>query len=74
MLLNIIFAQSSNGIIGKDGSIPWNLPEDMQHFKRHTSSYPVIMGRKTWESLPKSVRPLPSRPNLVISHQQNYIA
>ena len=74
MKINLIYAQSQNSFIGLNGTIPWNLPEDLQHFKRHTLNHPVIMGRKTWESLPNFVRPLPLRPNIVISKQQNYVA
>lgn len=59
-------------MIGAAGQLPWRLKDDMAHFKRTTMGAPVIMGRKTWESLPK--RPLPGRPNIVISRDWNYDA
>jgi dihydrofolate reductase len=74
MKLSLIFAQSLNGIIGDSGKIPWSIPENMAHFKRHTMHHPVIMGRKTWDSLPQSVKPLPSRPNLILSRQAHFSA
>ena len=49
-------AVAQNGVIGIDGSLPWHLPEDLQHFKRLTLGHPVIMGRRTWESLGKALR------------------
>jgi len=61
----IIAAMSKNRVIGKDNTLPWSLKADMEHFKKLTLGWPCIMGRKTWESLPK--RPLPGRPNIVIS-------
>jgi dihydrofolate reductase len=64
--LIIIVAYSRNRVIGKDNQLPWRLPSDLAHFKRQTSGYPIIMGRKTWESLG---RPLPNRHNIVISRQ-----
>lgn len=69
----IIAAVSENGVIGKDGEIPWHLPVDLKRFKKLTSGYPVIMGRKTYESLPKKFRPLPRRLNIVLSHQKGYL-
>ena len=74
--LAIIVAIARNGIIGctnEDGrgALPWHLPEDLKHFKETTNGYPIIMGRKTWESLG---RPLPNRRNVVISRQVNYVA
>lgn len=62
--LALIAARAANGVIGKDNAMPWHLPEDLQYFKRQTLSKPVIMGRKTFESLG---RPLPGRENLVVS-------
>jgi dihydrofolate reductase len=61
-----IWAQDANGGIGKDGKMPWYLPEDLQHFKNRTMKYPVIMGRVSYDALPKSVRPLPGRANFVV--------
>lgn len=67
-----IVAMGRNRAIGRGGSLPWRLPEDMAHFKSLTMGHPVIMGRKTWESLPK--RPLPGRKNIVISRSPFYEA
>lgn len=65
--IRIIVAYSENRVIGKDGKIPWHLPEDMQHFKETTGNGPVIMGRKTYESIPEKFRPLPGRLNVILS-------
>ena len=70
--LSLIVAQARNRVIGVAGQLPWRLKDYMAHFKRTTMGAPVIMGRKTWESLPK--RPLPGRPNIVISRDWNYDA
>lgn len=72
--LHLIFARAANGVIGKDGGLPWHLPEDMAHFKRLTSGHPVIMGRKTWDSLPPKFRPLPGRTNIVVTRQPGWQA
>ena len=56
-------------MIGKEGGLPWHLPEDLIHFKRMTLGCPVIMGRKTWDSLPPNFRPLPGRANVVVTRQ-----
>ncbi len=72
MKLHLIYARAANGVIGKEGSLPWHLPEDLAHFKRVTLGCPVIMGRKTWDSLPPKFRPLPGRTNVVITRQQNW--
>jgi len=72
MRLSLIVAIAENGVIGASGGLPWRLPEDMKRFKALTMSKPVIMGRKTWESLPK--RPLPGRQNIVISRKPDYAA
>jgi dihydrofolate reductase len=69
MQLHLIFAKARNGVIGKDNALPWHLPEDMAHFKRVTMGCPVIMGRKTWDSLPARFRPLPGRLNVVVTRQ-----
>lgn len=63
----IIAAVSENNAIGKDGDIPWDIPEDMKHFKETTMGNPVIMGRKTYQSFPEPVRPLPGRTNIVLT-------
>ena len=72
--INLIFARAANGVIGKDNSMPWHLPEDLAHFKRLTQGSPVIMGRKTWDSLPPRFRPLPGRSNIVITRQADWQA
>jgi dihydrofolate reductase len=63
----LIWAQAANGVIGDRGTLPWHLPEDLAHFKRTTLGAPVLMGRKTWDSLPPRFRPLPGRRNIVIT-------
>lgn len=70
--LGAIWAQTFDGIIGRDGKMPWHVPEDLQHFKEVTSSKPVIMGRRTWESLPNAYKPLPGRVNIVVSSSVVY--
>jgi dihydrofolate reductase len=67
MKINLIWAQAHGRVIGHRGKMPWHLPEDLAHFKRTTLGHPVIMGRKTWDSLPQKFRPLPGRMNVVIS-------
>lgn len=70
----IIAAVAKNRVIGKDNQLLWNIPEDMAHFKALTQGHTVLMGRKTWESLPPRFRPLPGRRNIVISRQTDYSA
>ncbi len=70
----IIAAVGSNRVIGRDNRLLWNIPADMAHFKSLTAGHTVIMGRKTWESLPPRFRPLPGRRNIVISRQADYAA
>jgi dihydrofolate reductase len=74
MALNLIFARSRNGVIGQNNTLPWHLPEDLAHFKQTTFGQPVLMGRKTWESLPPKFRPLPGRTNIVVTRQTNWHA
>jgi dihydrofolate reductase len=74
MKLHLILARAANGIIGKNNTLPWHLPEDMAHFKRTTLGCPVIMGRKTWDSLPPKFRPLPGRLNIVVTRQLDWQA
>jgi len=74
MKLHLIYARARNGVIGKDNQMPWHLPEDLAHFKRVTLGQPVIMGRKTWDSLPPKFRPLPGRLNIVITRQGDWQA
>ena len=70
----IIAAVAKNRVIGRDNQLIWNIPEDMARFKVLTRGHTVLMGRKTWESLPPRFRPLPGRRNIVISRQANYSA
>jgi dihydrofolate reductase len=74
MKLGLILARARSGVIGKDGVMPWHLPEDLAHFRKVTMGYPVIMGRKTWDSLPPKFRPLPGRANIVVTHQRDWHA
>ncbi|WMY91191.1 dihydrofolate reductase [Snodgrassella communis] len=66
--ITLVAALADNNCIGENNRIPWHVPEDFEFFKNYTMGKPVVMGRKTWESLPK--KPLPGRPNYVISRQQ----
>ena len=72
--VNLVLARATNGVIGKNNALPWHLPEDMAHFRRLTSGAPVIMGRKTWDSLPSRYRPLPNRVNIVVTRQADWSA
>ena len=74
MKIGLVFARARNGVIGKDGVMPWHLPEDLAHFKQLTMGAPVIMGRKTWDSIPPRFRPLPGRTNIVVSRQAGFDA
>ncbi len=69
--VTLIVARARNGVIGRNGTLPWRLPEDLAHFKRTTMGSPIIMGRKTWESIG---RPLPGRRNVVVSRQKGFAA
>jgi dihydrofolate reductase len=71
MRLSLIVAYAQNRVIGRNNKLPWSLPGDLAHFKRTTLGCPIIMGRKTWESLG---RPLPGRRNIVISRNTHYVA
>jgi dihydrofolate reductase len=64
-MISLILARADNGVIGRDGGLPWRLAEDMRRFKALTMGKPCIMGRKTWDSLPR--KPLPGRTNIVLS-------
>jgi len=72
--INLILARARNGVIGKDGQMPWHLPEDLAYFKQQTGGAPVIMGRKTWDGLPPRFRPLPGRRNIVVTRQADWLA
>ncbi|EGD54062.1 dihydrofolate reductase [Gordonia neofelifaecis] len=74
MTITLVWAQDRAGAIGRGGTIPWRVPEDMRRFKELTGGGTVIMGRKTWESLPASVRPLPGRRNIVVTRAVGYRA
>jgi dihydrofolate reductase len=65
---------AGNRALGKDGQLLWQIPDDLKRFRELTSGHPVIMGRKTWESLPEKFRPLPGRLNFVVTRQTNYEA
>ncbi len=74
-MINIIAALSSkHRALGKNGELIFSIPEDMTRFKKLTDGHPVIMGRKTWESLPEKFRPLPNRTNIVITRDMDYNA
>ncbi|ORB75744.1 dihydrofolate reductase [Mycobacterium scrofulaceum] len=72
--VGLVWAQSTSGIIGRGGDIPWRVPEDLARFKQVTMGHTVIMGRRTWESLPAAVRPLPGRKNVVLSRGSDFVA
>lgn len=72
--ITVVAAVARNGVIGKDNRLVWHLPEDMKHFRQLTMGAPVIMGRKTWDSLPERFRPLPGRRNIVLSRQPGWQA
>jgi dihydrofolate reductase len=71
--VGLIWAESA-GVIGRDGGMPWHVPEDLAHFRELTLGAPVIMGRRTWESLPPRFRPLPRRANVVVTRQAEWSA
>jgi dihydrofolate reductase len=73
-LVGLVWAQSRSGVIGRGGDIPWRVPEDLAHFKRVTMGHTVVMGRRTWDSLPARIRPLPGRRNVVLSRQTDFTA
>lgn len=70
--IHLIFARARNGVIGRDNQLPWHLPEDMAFFKQKTAGGTVVMGRKTWDSLPPRFRPLPGRDNVVVTRQSGW--
>lgn len=72
--IGLIWAEAEGGVIGRDGGMPWHVPEDLAHFKQITLGAPVIMGRKTWDSLVPQFRPLPGRRNIVVTHQPRWSA
>jgi dihydrofolate reductase len=72
--LSLIWAQARGGVIGADGGLPWHLPEDLALFRRLTTGSTVVMGRRTWESLPERFRPLPGRVNVVLTSDDGWSA
>jgi len=70
--VTLVVAAAENGVIGKDGGIPWRISDDLKRFKVLTMGFPIVMGRKTWDSLPK--KPLPGRTNIVITRQADWSA
>ena len=72
--IGMVWAQDERGVIGRDGALPWHLPEDLAHFRALTRGATVVMGRATWESLPERFRPLPGRRNVVLTRQAGYAA
>lgn len=71
-MMTVVAAVARNGCIGKDGALPWRIPEDMQRYRQITMGKVVVMGRKTWESIPEKFRPLPGRTNVVVTRQETY--
>ena len=74
MIISMIAAIAENGVIGKDNDLVWNLPDDMRYFVEKTRGRHVIMGRRNFESIPEKFRPLPNRPNIILSRNKNYHA
>lgn len=73
-MIGLIWAQARGGVIGADGTLPWHLPEDLAHFRETTAGAAVLMGRRTWDSLPERFRPLPGRRNLVLTRRAGWAA
>ena len=71
MKISLVVAAAANSVIGSDGGLPWHLPNDFKYFKRITMGKPIVMGRRTWESIG---RPLPGRQNVVLTRDQNFEA
>ena len=74
MKVSLLAAIARGGVIGRDGSIPWRIPEDVAHFKALTTGHAVVMGRRTWESIPDRFRPLPDRRNVVVTRNPEWSA
>ena len=72
--IGLVWAEAHGGVIGAGGGMPWHVPEDLAHFKRTTEGEPVVMGRRTWDSLPPRFRPLPGRANIVVTRQPDWAA
>lgn len=73
-MIGMVWARSTTGVIGADGGMPWHVPEDLAHFKQVTGEATVLMGRRTWESLPERFRPLPGRRNVVLTRDATWTA
>lgn len=73
-MIGLIWAQAANGVIGAGNAIPWHVPEDLAHFRSVTSGSTVVMGRRTWDSLPPRFRPLPGRRNVVLTRDPSWAA
>jgi len=71
MRRSLVVAVAENGVIGRDNQLPWKLPDDMAYFKKVTMGHPVVMGRRTWQSIGK---PLPGRENIVVTHDRGFEA
>ena len=71
-MIGLIWAQAANRVIGDGLTIPWHIPEDMAHFRTVTAGATVVMGRRTWESLPPRFRPLPGRRNVVLTRDRSW--
>lgn len=74
MTVTLVAAVARNGVIGRNGRLPWRLPEDLTRFKALTTGHAVVMGRKTWESIPERFRPLPKRRNVVVTRDPEWHA
>jgi dihydrofolate reductase len=74
MTVSLVAAVARGGVIGRDGGIPWRIPEDMTRFRELTTGHAVVMGRRTWESLPDQFRPLPGRDNVVVTRNPDWSA
>ena len=74
MTISLVAAVARGGVIGRDGGIPWRIPEDMARFRTLTTGHAVVMGRRTWESLPDQFRPLPGRDNVVVTRNPDWSA
>lgn len=74
MTVGLVWAQAANGVIGRDGALPWHLSEDLARFRDLTMGSTVVMGRATWDSLPERARPLPGRRNVVLTRRPGWRA
>ena len=72
--IGLVWAEADGGVIGAGGEMPWHVPEDLAHFKAVTAGRPVVMGRKTWDSLPERFKPLPGRRTIVITRKPEWEA